>query len=231
MTESLFCNFKVNYNIMPVHPYIFRIGIINDWKSRWCNRKQYKEFLKQDLKLRDFILKKLNRAGIDSVEIERSANSINVIIKTTRPGLIIGRSGSGAEEIKREMKKMLQKEGADMANTEVRLEIQEVKDPASHANVVAQEMASQIERRMPYRRVIKQTIEKIMQSKDVQGAKVMVKGRLNGTEIARKEWLKKGKISLQTLRSNIDYADSTAYTTYGTIGIKVWISKGEVFDQ
>ncbi len=214
-----------------VHPFIFRIGRTTQWKSRWFNEKRYGEFLKQDIRLRDFIMKKLSNAGINSVEIERSANMINIIVKTARPGLVIGRGGGGVEELKGNIKKFLQKEKANLANLEIRLNIEEVKQPTAQAPIVASEAASQIERRMPYRRVIKQTLDKIMQNKEVQGAKITVKGRLNGAEIARKEWLKKGRIPLQTIRANIDYGQSTAYTTYGTIGVKVWIYKGEVFDK
>jgi small subunit ribosomal protein S3 len=212
-----------------VHPFIFRIGSVTNWKSRWFNRKKYKEMLRQDVKLRDFIIKKLEKAGVSSVEIERSANLVNIIVKTARPGLVIGRGGSGVEELKQELKKIIHKDQPSLTNLEVRLEIEEVRQPNSQAAIIAQDMASQIERRMPYRRVMKQALDKIMQNKEVQGAKVMVKGRLNGAEIARKEWLKEGRLSLQTMRSNIDYAQATAYTTYGTIGIKVWIAKGEVF--
>jgi len=214
-----------------VHPFVFRIGIVNNWKSRWFHRRKYRDLLEQDVRLRDFIMKKLNRASVNSVEIERSANVISIIISTARPGLIIGRGGSGIEELKQELKKIIRKGDLELAKTEVRLEIEEIRQPNSKAAIVAQDMAAQIEKRMPYRRVMKQSLEKIIQNHEVQGAKIMVKGRLNGADIARKEWLKKGRISLQTLRANIDYAQATAYTTYGTIGIKVWICKGEVFDQ
>jgi len=214
-----------------VHPFVFRIGIVTNWKSRWFSNKNYREFLEQDVKLREFVTKKLDKAGVNKIEVERSANSINVIVQTARPGLVIGRGGSGAEELKREIKKLLQKHDPKMKDLEVRLDIEEIRQPNAQARVVAADIANQIERRLPYRRVIKQTLDKIMQNKDIKGAKIMVKGRLNGAEIARKEWLKKGKIPLQTLRSDIDYARATAYTTYGTIGVKVWIYKGEVFDQ
>jgi small subunit ribosomal protein S3 len=214
-----------------VHPLVFRIGLGTNWKSRWFSKGKYKEFLKQDVKLRDFIMKKLDKAGLNSIEIERSANSINIIIQTARPGLVIGRGGGGAEELKQEIKKILQKDRPESTKMEIRLEIEEVKQAGSQAAIIAADMANQIERRLPYRRVIKQTLDKVMQNKDVQGAKVMTKGRLNGAEIARTEWLKKGRMPLQTLRANIDYAQATAYTTYGTIGIKVWIYKGEIFEQ
>ncbi len=214
-----------------VHPFIFRLGTVNDWKSRWFDRKKYKELLEQDVKLRAFVLKRLSKAAINLVEIERSANVLKIIIETARPGLVIGRGGSGVEELKQEIKKIICKNNPEISNVDVNLEINEIRDPNSHAAIVAQDIASQIERRMPYRRVIKQTLDKIIQSNGVQGAKISVKGRLNGAEIARKEWLKKGRLSLQTLRANIDYAEATAYTTYGTIGVKVWISKGEIFDK
>ena len=212
-----------------VHPFIFRIGSVTNWKSRWFHKKKYREFLEQDIKLRDFVMKKLDKAGINSIEIERSANTVNIIVKTARPGLVIGRGGSGVEELKREIKKIIQKEKSEMANIEVRLEIEEVRQPTSHAAIVAADMASQIERRLPHRRVLKHTLDKIMQTQNVKGAKILIKGRLGGAEIARKELVKKGRVPLQTLRSDIDYASATAYTTYGTVGIKIWIYKGEVF--
>jgi len=213
-----------------VHPLSFRIGLGADWKSHWFSKGKYKEFLEQDVKLRAFIMKKLARAGVNLIKIERSANSINIIVQTARPGLVIGRGGSGVEELKQEIKKVLQKGRQGLDKLEIRLEIEEIKQAGSQAAIIAADMANQIERRLPYRRVIKQTLGKVMQNKEVQGAKVMLAGPLSGpNSIARTEWLKKGRIPLQTLRSDIDYAQSTAYTTYGTIGIKVWVYKGEVF--
>ena len=213
-----------------VHPFIFRLGSVTNWKSRWFSKKQYREFLEQDTKLRIFVMEKLKKASVNLIEIERSANSLNIIIKTARPGLVIGRGGEGIEKLKNEIKSLLQKNSSVPLNYEIRLEVEEVKDPDIQATIVGMEIASQIERRLPYRRVIKQALDKIMQNKKAKGAKIMIKGRLNGAEIARKEHLKKGKIPLQTLRSEIDYASSTAYTTYGTIGIKIWIYKGEIFN-
>jgi small subunit ribosomal protein S3 len=213
-----------------VHPYIFRLGIVNDWKSKWFNRSKYKDFLKQDVELRSFIEKKLDKAGVNSINIERSVNAINIIVGASRPGLIIGRGGSGAEDLKKELKAIIEKDRIEPTKLEIRLEIEEVGQPTAHASIMAMEMVGQLEKRMPYRRVLKQALDKIVQNQEVKGAKVMVSGRLNGAEIARKEWLKKGKTPLQTLRSDIDYAQSTAYTNYGTVGIKVWIYKGEIFD-
>ena len=212
-----------------VHPYAFRLGFIKNWKSRWFSKNKYKELLEQDYLLRAFILKKLSRTGVNSVEIERSANFINIVIQTARPGLVIGRGGAGIEELKKEIERILFKKDPSLSKTEVKLEVEEIRDSSSRAAVMASDICVQIEKRTPYRRVLKQTIDKIMQSREVKGAKIMVSGRLNGAEIARREWLKEGRIPLQTLRSDIDYVQATAYTTYGTIGIKVWIYKGEIF--
>ncbi len=219
---------KRNFMAHKVHPFVFRIGLNKNWKSRWFNKKEYHRLLEQDVKIRDFLNSRLAKAGVNSIQIERSANQINIIVQTARPGLVIGRGGGGAEELKKEIKKLLAKDNPKK-NLEVRLEIEEVRQVNAQAAVVASEVANQLERRMPYRRVMKQTLDKIMQNKEAQGAKITIKGRLNGAEIARKEWLKQGQIPLQTLRSDIDYANVTAYTTYGTIGVKIWIYKGEVF--
>jgi len=176
-------------------------------------------------------MKKLAKTGVERIEIERSANLMKVIIKTARPGIIIGRGGGGIEQLKEDIKRLISKELPGIGKTEIRLEVEEVKLPESQASIVAQNIAEQIERRIPYRRVLKQSIDKTIQIKTVEGVKIMIKGRLDGAEIARTEWLLKGKIPLQTLRAKIDYACATAYTTYGTVGIKVWIYKGEVFEK
>lgn len=208
-----------------VHPAVFRLGVVQNWKSRWFNKKQYQEFLQQDFLIRNFLAKKLSKAGVDRIEIERSLNSINVIIHSARPGLIIGRGGSGIEDLREELKRILHRKLRSPLKNELRLSVEEVKNAESRAAVAAQSMAEQIEKRFPFRRVLKQSIERISQMKDVQGVKIMFKGRLDGNEIARTEWLRKGRIPLQTIRADIDYASATAYTTYGTVGIKVWIYK------
>lgn len=213
-----------------VHPYSFRIGKIRDWKSRWFSRKEYSAILAQDIKLREFINQKLSRAGVELIEIERTANALKIIIKSARPGLVIGRGGGGVDQLKKEIQKIIQKSNTQDAKLEVKLDIEEIRDPNSRAAIVASDMAAQIEKRMPYRRVMKQSLDKIMQNREIKGARIMVKGRLNGAEIARKEWLKQGQIPLSTLRADVDYSTATAYTTYGTIGIKVWIYKGEIFN-
>ena len=173
-------------------------------------------------------MKKLGKAGVSQVEIERLANSLRIIIHTARPGLVIGRGGSGIEDLKKEIKKIIQKQDPQLSKTELQLEVEEIRQPESQAAVVSQGIADQIERRLPYRQVMKRTLDRIKQNKEVEGAKITIKGRLNGADIARRESSKTGKIPLQTLRSNIDYAQATAYTTYGTVGVKVWIYKGEV---
>ena len=212
-----------------MHPTSFRTGIIFDWKSRWFNKKKYKEYLAEDVKIRDFIFSKLIKAGLGKVEIERAANAVRIIIFTSRPGLIIGRGGAGVEQLRAELQKIIAK-SQPKEKIELRLEIEEIKQAESFAPIVAQNIAEQLEKRLPYRRVIKQTLERILQGKAVQGAKIMVKGRLDGSEIARKEWLGKGRIPLQTLRANIDFGRATANTTYGTIGVKVWVYKGDIFE-
>jgi small subunit ribosomal protein S3 len=214
-----------------VNPIAFRLGGIQNWKSRWFNKKQYQEFLKEDFIIREFLIKKLSKAGLDGVEIERSANSLNITINAARPGLIIGRGGSGIEEIKEGVKRQFLRKLKKPMKADFRLAVEEVKNSESRAAVVAQGMAEQIEKRMPFRRTLKQAIEKVSQAKDVQGVKIMVKGRLDGNEIARTEWLRKGRIPLQTLRANIDYAAATAFTTYGTVGIKVWVYKKDIFKK
>lgn len=212
-----------------VHPTVFRTGQIFDWKSRWFNRKKFKEYLKEDTKIREFLFDKLAKMGLERVEIERAPGLLKIIIRTSRPGLIIGRGGAGIEQLKTQLQKFIAREKGLAEKQELRLEIEEIKQSETYAVVVAQAMAEQIEKRLPYRRVMKQGLDRIMQNKEVQGAKVMLKGRLDGAEIARREWLAKGRIPLQTLRANIDYGVATAYTTYGTVGVKVWVYKGEVF--
>lgn len=209
-----------------VHPKAFRIREIGDWDSRGFYGKKFPEYLEADLKIREFLKKKFERMTIEKIEIERFRNRINVIISSARPGLIIGRGGGGVEELKKELEsKILGNKG----KTELRIEIREVKNPWSSAPLVAQWIASQIEKRVPYRRVLKGALDKIMSTKGAQGAKVLVAGRLNGVEISRTEWLKKGKLPRQTIRADIDYNDERALCTYGIIGIKVWIYKGERF--
>lgn len=215
-----------------VHPYIFRLGINTTWRSRWFNAKKYREFLREDVLVREWLKKKLRAAHVDSIEIERSQTATNIIVRTSRPGVLIGRGGEGAEKLKAEIVKKLQgmqPKNARPEKRDVKLTIEEVRSPETQAAIVGQMVADDLEKRMPFRRVLKQTIEKVMQSKGVEGVKIAIAGRLDGAEMARYEWLKKGRIPLQTLRANIDFAQAEAYTTYGVIGIKVWIYKGDIF--
>ncbi len=210
-----------------VNPVAFRLGGTQNWKSRWFTTKRYQEFLKEDYLIRNFLTTKLVKAGVDRIEIERSANFLEVIIQAARPGLIIGRGGSGIEDLKKEVRSLLARKLKKPLKMDLRLSVEEVKDADIRAAVVGQGMVEQLEKRLPFRRVLRQTIERVAQSRDVQGVKIMVGGRLDGNEIARREWLRKGSIPLQTMRADIDYAQTTAFTTYGTIGIKVWVYKKE----
>jgi len=207
-----------------VHPKVFRIKEMKDWNTRGFYEKKAPKYLEEDFRIRNFLEKKLKLAGIAKIEIERSPNKINVIVLTSRPGLVIGRGGEGVEKLKKELEKLL------FEKKELRLEIQTVKDPWTSASLSAQYIAQRLEKRVPYKRVLKQSLSKIMVHKEVQGAKVQVSGRLNGVEMARTEWLREGKLPRQTLRSNIDYGTAKAFCTYGVIGVKVWIYKGERSD-
>jgi len=210
-----------------VHPKVFRIKEITDWNSRGFYRKNLPEYLEEDLKIREFISKKLGKIGVEKIEIERFPGEINIIISSSRPGLIIGRGGGGVEELKRDLDSTLPP--AERGKRELKLEIREIKDPWSSASLSAQWIAQQIEKRIPHRRVLKQALDKILAVKGVEGGRVEVAGRLGGAEIARREWLRRGRLPRQTLRANIDYATARALCTYGVIGVKVWIYKGEKF--
>lgn len=188
-------------------------------------------YLKEDTALRDYLTKKLKRGLIEKIEIERTANRLAIFIFTARPGLLIGRGGGGVEEIRRDVVKRVGAIRGTKDIGEIRVEIQEIGKPDTHAAIMAQQVAEQLEKRLPFRRVLKRSLEKIMADKSVQGAKIMVAGRLGGAEMSRSEHLAQGKIPLHTMRANIDYAQGTGHTTYGIIGIKVWIYKGEVFDK
>jgi len=219
-----------------VHPKAYRLKNLADWNSRWFNRKKFTEYLEDDFKIRDFLKKKIRKFGVEKIEIERFTGKLNVIIFSAKPGLIIGRGGSGVEELKKMLQTVLNKKKPlavkDAKNkTEIRIEIREIKDVWSSASLTGQYIAQQIEKRFPFRRVLKQSLDKVMSSRQVKGARIEVSGRLNGTEIARREWLQKGRLPRQTLRADIDFAIEEAYCTYGTIGIKVWIYKGEKFEE
>jgi small subunit ribosomal protein S3 len=214
-----------------VHPYSHRLGIIRDWKSRWFNTHDgYRRALREDILIRDFLAKRLRGNFVGSVDIERGSKNLRIIIRTSRPGVIIGRSGEGAVKLKADLEKFLVK-GKRATRQELKLDIEEIRSPESNAAVVAQMIAESIEKRMPFRRVMKQAIEKVMANRDVKGVKVYLGGRLGGAEMARSEELKKGRVPLQTFRADIDFAREKAHMTYGDIGIKVWIYRGQIFSE
>lgn len=205
---------------------------MGDWSSRgvdFYHRKEFSKALREDFCIRHFLEKTLAQAMVDSIDIERSTSFVKVIIKTARPGLIIGRGGEGVEKLKKVLKEELKK--AKITSTkEIKLEIQEVKNFWLSANLSAQWIAQQIEKRVPFRRVLKMALSKIAVNKEVKGVQVQAKGRLNGIEIARTEWLKEGQMPKQNLRADIEFGTARALCTYGIIGVKVWIYKGERFE-
>lgn len=214
-----------------VHPYSHRLGIIRDWKSRWFGvNDKYKEYLKTDITIRTYLDKKLRGFYVAVVEIERSEKTLRVIIKTSRPGMIIGRSGEGAQKLRADLQKVIEKVSPNHRQ-ELKIDIEEVRSPESNASIVGQMIADGLEKRLAYRRVMKQTIEKVMANRDVKGVKIGLYGRLAGADIAREEELKKGRIPLQTFRADIDFAREKAHMTYGDIGIKVWIYRGDIFKK
>jgi small subunit ribosomal protein S3 len=192
--------------------------------------KQYRDFLKCDVTVREFLTEKLRGMYLAGIETERNRNQLKIIIKTSRPGLIIGRSGEGATKLKAEVEKEIRKLKLT-SKQDIRLEVEEVRSPESNAAVVAEMIAESLEKRMTFRRVMKQTIEKVMANRDVKGVKIGLSGRLGGADMSRKEDLKKGRIPLQTFRADIDFARYEARLPYGSIGIKVWIYGGEIFDK
>jgi len=217
-----------------VHPKAYRLKELGDWDSRWLNKKDLAKNLEEDFKIREFLQKKIGKLGIEKIEIEKFPGKIVIIISSARPGLIIGRGGEGIEILKKELeRKVLKQEPSSKNKTrrELKLEIKEIQDPWSSAPLAAQWITQQIERRVPRRRVLKQALEKIIASKQVKGARIELSGRLDGVEIARREWLQKGRLPRQTLRADIDYALAEAHCSYGVIGVKVWIYKGEKFEE
>jgi len=212
-----------------VHPKIFRIKSIGDWKSQWFDKKKYKENLEQDYRIREFIKQRLKEGAIDEIVIKRSANSVSIVIRAARPGIIIGRGGTGVQDLKKDIINKVFK--GKIKGLDIKIDVEEVRKSETQASIIAQAVAEQLERRMPFRRVLKQTFDKLTQNPEVKGAKICVKGRLGGTEMARKECTPiKGRLPLQTIRANIDYAQVNAYTIHGVVGVKVWIYKGEVFE-
>lgn len=208
-----------------VHPRIFRIGGLYSWNSKWFSRRDYAKLLQQDILIRKFLKQELKDAAVAQIEIERSPATTTVIIHSAKPGVIIGRGGQGVEELKKKiLKKFLD------PKTSLNINIKEVTNPNISAELVVQAMIADLEKRVPYRRVMKQAIARVEKT-EAKGIKVHVSGRLNGAEIARRETLTFGSLPLHTLRADIDYSRGVAKTTYGTIGVKVWIYKGEIFKK
>lgn len=205
------------------NPNILRIGnILHNWDAKWFSDspKDFRDNLLQDIHIRNYLKKQLRSASISRVEIVRQAKEIALTVHTSRPAMVIGRGGSGIEKIQKDLQKVLGKE------IRVRINVQEVRNPETDATAVATQVVDQIERRMPYRRVLKQAVQRSMQA-GARGIRIAVAGRLNGADIARREWLADGNVPLHTFRVDISYTTKTAFTTFGTIGVKVWINRGE----
>lgn len=208
-----------------VHPKAHRLQVIYTWDSRWFAKRNYARVAEEDVSTRTYLMKKFGEAHIDTIGIERGPNAMTITIIAAKPGFIIGRGGKGLDDVRKEIERKFLR-----MKTKVKLQVQEVKSPALSALVVAQTMVSDIERRMPFRRVMKQTIERVMKA-GAKGVKLTIGGRLNGAEIARTEKMAAGSVPLITLRSDVEYATVAAHTLYGKIGIKVWICHGEVFGR
>jgi small subunit ribosomal protein S3 len=208
-----------------VNPQGIRIGITSDWKSRWFSKKDFASQLKEDIKIRELIFKRLKNAAVGGVEVERSVGAVRIIIKTARPGIIIGRGGTGVEDIKKTIKDKFFKQ----KKLNLKVEVEEIKNMEENAMVIAQSVAEQLEKRMPFRRVLKTTLERMMENKRINGIKIEISGRLGGADMSRREWSAKGNLPLHTLRADIDFAKVIAMTTFGVIGVKVWVNRGEKF--
>lgn len=205
-----------------VHPTGFRLGIIKDWTSKWyADSRNYANFLNTDLEVRAFIKEKLKQASVSRVQIERPARNARITIHTARPGIVIGKKGEDVESLRQQVSKMM--------GVPVHINIEEVRKPELDAYLVAESVAQQLERRIMFRRAMKRAVTNAMRL-GAKGVKICVAGRLNGSEIARTEWYREGRVPLHTLRADIDYGFAEAHTTYGVIGVKLWIFKGEVFD-
>lgn len=205
-----------------VHPYGFRLGYNKNWKSRWFSDKKYAEYVFEDSKLRKYVKEKLFHAGISKIEIERAADKVRLILFTARPGIVIGRKGAEIEKLRAELKGKFGREFV--------IEVNEIRRPETDAQLVAESIAQQLERRVAFRRAIKKTLG-MAQKFGALGIKVQCGGRLGGAEIARSEWAREGRVPLHTLRADIDYGVALAKTTYGVIGVKVWVFKGEILSE
>lgn len=205
-----------------VHPVGLRIGIIRDWESRWYSDKHFADFLHEDLRIRKYIKEKLYRAGIPRIEIERQSKAVKITVHAARPGIIIGRGGTGIDALRKEL--------VELTGKEVQLNVQEIRRPDLEAQLVAESVAQQLERRVAHRRAMKQAVQRTLRA-GAKGIRISCSGRLAGAEIARYEWYREGRVPLHTLRADIDFGVAEALTTYGRIGVKVWIYRGDVFPE
>ena len=207
-----------------VNPYGFRLGVTTDWKSRWfATRQEYADNLLEDWKIRDFLMTELPHAAISRVEVERTRDRLRVDVHTARPGIVIGRKGAEADRLRKGLGKI-------SGNLQVQLNIQEIKEPELDAALIAQGVADQLAGRVAFRRAMKRAVQNA-QKAGALGIKVQCSGRLGGAEIARTEWYREGRVPLHTIRADIDYGEATAFTTYGTCGVKVWVFKGEIMER
>jgi small subunit ribosomal protein S3 len=202
-----------------VHPYGFRLGVHKDWRSRWYSEKNYGALMQEDLRIRSYVKRRLIHAGVSAVEIERKSSRVHIVIHTARPGIVIGKKGAEIENLRRELQRF--------TDRDVSISIQEIRRPELDAQLTAENVAMQLERRIAFRRAMKKTVLSSLKL-GAKGIKVQVAGRLGGAEMARTEWYREGRVPLHTLRADIDYGYAIARTTYGTIGVKVWIYRGEV---
>jgi small subunit ribosomal protein S3 len=205
-----------------VHPYGFRLGFTKTWRSRWFAKQDYAKLLREDLELKDALRERLKAAGVSSIEVDRPGNKLRITISTSRPGIIIGRKGAEIEKLKTELGKR--------TNREVFIDIIEVNKPELDAQLVAENIALQLEKRVSFRRAMRKSVDSALRF-GCKGIKVRVSGRLNGNEIARSEWYLQGRLPLHTLRADIDYGFAEAQTTYGVIGVKTWIYRGDIYEQ
>ena len=215
-----------------VHPYAHRLGIIRDWRSRWFagDKKTYRENVLVDETIRVFLKKRLKGMHVTEIEIERTQSEVRVMLHTARPGLVIGRSGENATKLRKEVTDAIRKI-APLHGRTVKLDIMEIRQPETSAAIVGFMIAEGLEKRMPFRRVLKQTVEKVMAVREVIGVRIVVSGRLGGADMSRTEQIKRGRVPLQTFRANIDYAQVEANLPYGVIGIKIWIYMGDQFSD
>jgi small subunit ribosomal protein S3 len=210
-----------------VHPYAHRLGTIRGWKSRWFAKgKKYNDFLKNDILIREYLEKELRGKYVSSIEFERNQKSTKLIIKSSRPGFIIGKQGEGITELTKKVAREMKRNNIAVA-PDFSIDVVEIKNPDADAMIVAQQVTEGLERRLPFRRVMKQMLDKVMGAPGVKGARIVLSGRLGGNEMSRKEEVKRGGIPLQFIRGDVDYADYRANLPYGVIGVKVWIYKGD----